>query len=328
MFVPSKAIPAGCAHGEGAEGRAGRRQLGDACRRVGDPHVRAVEGDGRGGWPTVKVPRVVPAGDSSVTVGSPLTTHMFVPSKAIPPGSARTRKEPRDSAPCSAGCCAGSEEALARPGSQGSDGCKGREAELGGGWAGVAGTRCAVAVRRAARLARGRSADVRCTRLCGFATGSLPVAGSRGCVPPEHEGLPHPLPRGQFSQTPPLHLPSVPQVDAGVAVHTPRGSVVPSVTEAQFPLRPPVSAAEHAWHAPSQGLSQQKPSTQKLPWHWLLAVHRAPWELELLALKDKERLDEEFVRHRDELVDDLEVVDKDGASVIVNQVGLELLAPP
>ena len=57
------------AHGEGAERRARRRQLGDVVvAAVGDPHVRAVERDPRRAErPTAKVPSVAPAGDSSVT---------------------------------------------------------------------------------------------------------------------------------------------------------------------------------------------------------------------------------------------------------------------
>jgi short-chain fatty acids transporter len=68
----------------------------------------------------------------------------------------------------------------------------------------------------------------------------------------------------------------VPQDVSVVVMHAPRGSGAPSIAAAQVPFMPPVSAAEHAMHAPVQSVSQQKPSTQELLWHAAPAEHGAP----------------------------------------------------
>jgi hypothetical protein len=72
-------------------------------------------------------------------------------------------------------------------------------------------------------------------------------------------------------------LPSVPQLEDAVAAQTPRGSVAPSSTLLHAPFAAPVSAAEHAWQAPLQVVSQQKPSTQKPLAHWLDEAHAEPF---------------------------------------------------
>jgi hypothetical protein len=98
------------------------------------------------------------------------------------------------------------------------------------------------------------------------------------CIPAVHEALaPHAVPAGQLSHAPAWHLPSLPQVAGAVMTQIARGSGPPSIAAAQTPFAAPVSAAEHAWHAPSQASSQQKPSTQKPLWHWALTVHVEPW---------------------------------------------------
>ena len=97
MFVPSNAIPAGLgAHGEGAERRARRRQLGDVVAAARRPTCSCRRTRSRAGaLPVAKVPSVAPAGDSSVTSPLPLlATHMFVPSNAIPHGPAPATKVP------------------------------------------------------------------------------------------------------------------------------------------------------------------------------------------------------------------------------------------
>jgi hypothetical protein len=82
------------------------------------------------------------------------------------------------------------------------------------------------------------------------------------CWPTEHD-VAHTVPDGQSRQRPPLHLPSVPQLDAAVTAHSPRGSVVPFEATPHVPFAPPVSAAAHAWHAAAHAVLQQNPSTQK-----------------------------------------------------------------
>jgi hypothetical protein len=79
-------------------------------------------------------------------------------------------------------------------------------------------------------------------------------------------GEPQGVPATQSSQAPPLHLPSVPQVEAASAVHTLRGSGAPSAAGLHTPVPPPPacwSDASHAMHAPVHGPSQQTPSTQE-----------------------------------------------------------------
>jgi hypothetical protein len=94
-------------------------------------------------------------------------------------------------------------------------------------------------------------------------------------IPPEQTA--HEVPAGQLSQAPALHLPSVPQLDASVTAQTPRGSLSPSITVLQVPFAAPVRAAEQAWQAPVQAESQQKPSTQYPPRHWLDEAHAEPF---------------------------------------------------
>jgi hypothetical protein len=91
-------------------------------------------------------------------------------------------------------------------------------------------------------------------------------------TPAEHEAAAHMVPDGHSWHTPPAHLPSLPQVDAAFAAHRPRGSIVPSITVAQVPFAPPVSAPEQLWQAPPHAVLQQKPSTQKPLVHWSFAV--------------------------------------------------------
>jgi hypothetical protein len=58
----------------------------------------------------------------------------------------------------------------------------------------------------------------------------------------------------------PSHLPVWPQVDAGAAVHIPRGSTAPGGTGWHDPALP---ATLQAWQEPHAICAQQTPSTQK-----------------------------------------------------------------
>ena len=93
---------------------------------------------------------------------------------------------------------------------------------------------------------------------------------------PVLQAEPHAEP-DHFAHTPPVQRPSVPQLDDASTWQMPLGSVVPSRTELQLPLACPVSAAEHAWHAPVQALLQQNPSTQFDELHWSKAEQATPW---------------------------------------------------
>jgi hypothetical protein len=95
-------------------------------------------------------------------------------------------------------------------------------------------------------------------------------------LPVEQDAGLQTVPAAHSSQAPPLHLPSVLHVDAGIAKQSPRGSSVPFVAAAHTPSVPPVSAAEHAWHAPVHAVSQQSPSAQKPLAHWSVALHAVP----------------------------------------------------
>jgi hypothetical protein len=166
--------------------------------------------------------------------------------------------------------------------------------------------------------------------------------GAATWLPPEHEPAPHTVPDGQSLQAPPLHLPSVPQVDAAVAAQRSRGSLLPSVATLHVPFTPPVSAAEQAWQASVHILSQQNPSTQKVLAHWAADAHaepgwRAPLELEeeVLDVLDEEDvldvLDEEDVL--DVLVPPVlpdvppELEEEDVLDVLIPPVPPELLPP-
>ena len=83
----------------------------------------------------------------------------------------------------------------------------------------------------------------------------------------------HTVAAGQSAHAPAWHVPLVPQLDAAVTTHRPRGSSTPFVAGAQVPFVPPLSAAEHAWQAVAHAVSQQKPSTQNPLWHWSAALH-------------------------------------------------------
>jgi hypothetical protein len=96
-------------------------------------------------------------------------------------------------------------------------------------------------------------------------------------VLPLHDWARQTVPEAQSWHAPLWHVPSVPQVAAAVAMHTPRGSAVPFVAVLQVPFTPPVRSAEQAWQAPVQATLQQTPSTQKPLVHWLLPVHVAPF---------------------------------------------------
>jgi hypothetical protein len=101
-------------------------------------------------------------------------------------------------------------------------------------------------------------------------------AGAAVWFPPEHDPAPHTVPESQSRQAPALHLPSVPQLDAAVTAQRPRGSGLPFVASAHVPFVPPVSALEHAWHAPVHAVLQQTPSTQNPLEHWFCPPHVAP----------------------------------------------------
>ena len=77
------------------------------------------------------------------------------------------------------------------------------------------------------------------------------------CDPPAHDGLVQAVVVGQSAQAPPEHLPSAPQLVAIDVAQMLRGSAVPLMALLQVPLLPPLSAAEHAWHAELHALLQQ-----------------------------------------------------------------------
>jgi hypothetical protein len=103
-----------------------------------------------------------------------------------------------------------------------------------------------------------------------------PSHAGAACIPFEHDPAPQDVVAGQSAHPPPLHLPSVPHVEAAVATQMPRGSTVPSIALAHVPLAPPVRAAVHASHALVHAASQQNPSTQNPLVHWSTAVHGTP----------------------------------------------------
>ena len=103
-----------------------------------------------------------------------------------------------------------------------------------------------------------------------------PSHSSADSAPPEHDTAPHTVPEGQSSHAPALQLPSAPQVDAGVAEQRPRGSALPSAAAAQVPSVPPVFAAEQAWQAVSQAVSQHTASAQNPLWHSPAVAQAAP----------------------------------------------------
>ena len=96
-------------------------------------------------------------------------------------------------------------------------------------------------------------------------------------VPFRHDGPEHTAVAPHFSQAPPWHRPSVPQLASEVAAHLPRGSSIPSTALLHVPSAPPVRAAEQAWQAPAHAWSQQTPSTQKPLLQSAPIVHAAPW---------------------------------------------------
>ena len=80
-------------------------------------------------------------------------------------------------------------------------------------------------------------------------------------TPPVQVVVPQVVPEGQSRQLPlPLHMPSAPQLEEGVAVHSTSGSV-PTCTGAQVPVACPVFALVQATQVPPHGPSQQTSST-------------------------------------------------------------------
>jgi hypothetical protein len=97
---------------------------------------------------------------------------------------------------------------------------------------------------------------------------------------PEQPGAAHCVDEDQSSQAPPLHLPSSPQLDIEVLVHTPRGSGISFVAALHVPFMatccfPP----PHAWQALVQAMLQQKPSTQNPLAQWAATVQAPPCEI-------------------------------------------------
>jgi hypothetical protein len=96
------------------------------------------------------------------------------------------------------------------------------------------------------------------------------------CVPLVQEAATQTVPLGQSAHAPPLQLPSVPQVDAAVAMQMLRGSGWLFAALPQWPVLGNCwSDPRHAWHALVQALLQQTPSAQKPLVHWSAAVHEA-----------------------------------------------------
>ena len=81
-----------------------------------------------------------------------------------------------------------------------------------------------------------------------------------------------------MSQTPPRHLPLVPQLDAAVVAHFFCGSTAPLGTGEHLPSRP---VTLQAWQAVVQGPLQHTPCEQYFfpspaAWHSSAALHLAP----------------------------------------------------
>jgi hypothetical protein len=76
-----------------------------------------------------------------------------------------------------------------------------------------------------------------------------------------HVGALQTVPRAYFWQTPPWHLPVVPQLAPPMSLHTPAGSALPVGVFVQAPTVP---ASAQDWHEPSQAELQHTPCAQKL----------------------------------------------------------------
>ena len=91
-------------------------------------------------------------------------------------------------------------------------------------------------------------------------------------VDPEHDCGAHSTPEACFRHAPAaLHLPSLPQVEAGSGEHPPCGSSAPFATFAHTPL-----ALPQLLHVPHEAVEQQVPSTQLPEPHSLAALQLAP----------------------------------------------------
>jgi hypothetical protein len=66
------------------------------------------------------------------------------------------------------------------------------------------------------------------------------------CDPLEHVAVRQTVPDGQSAHAALWQRPVVPQLEAAVAAHWPRGSALPFDTAAQSPSVPPVNCAEQA----------------------------------------------------------------------------------
>jgi hypothetical protein len=88
-----------------------------------------------------------------------------------------------------------------------------------------------------------------------------------------HVGALHTVPRAYFWQTPPWHLPVVPQLVGPMSLQTPAGSALPVGV---FVHVPTVPASAQDWHDPLQAELQHTPWAQKADWHSVPAEHDAP----------------------------------------------------
>jgi hypothetical protein len=110
--------------------------------------------------------------------------------------------------------------------------------------------------------------------LAGAAQAPLPSQRpAKVRVVPVHPAVWQAMPAGYFSQLPaPSQVPSVPQLDAPVSWHLPRG-LVPRSAGMQLPIVPwPAQVRQ----SPVQALSQQTPSTQKPDLQSCAAVQASP----------------------------------------------------
>ena len=99
-------------------------------------------------------------------------------------------------------------------------------------------------------------------------------------APSQVPGL-HTVPAGCLRQCPcPSHVPSRPQVDAGVAAQADRSSGTPFATKEQMPG---ALAALQVLHVSVQALLQQTPSTQKPLWQSPAQPHAWPFAFRALA---------------------------------------------
>ena len=110
--------------------------------------------------------------------------------------------------------------------------------------------------------------------------GGIPQVPAPSQVPPGVKVVPlvgqvapwQEVPCWYFSQAPPWHLPSVPQLVAPLSVQLPAGSG-PEATAVHCPIVPVIA---HERQAPAQVVAQQTPCAQNVDWHSMSFEQNAP----------------------------------------------------